>query len=86
MSANHNMRKAHKAVMKARAMGILWKLVMQIILDRPSAIVNAWNKLDKRAGACPAKIFFCTKCGHIANKLDTDGKCGRCAPLSNLSK
>ena len=49
---NHNMKLAIKATMKARAMGIIWKLILQIIMDKPSAIVNAWQKL----GATPEEI------------------------------
>ncbi len=88
---NHNMKLAIKATMKARAMGIIWKLILQIIMDKPSAIVNAWAKIDKRPDRCPAKIsihqgnspesvFQCSKCQAFVAVVGTDGRCGRCNP------
>lgn len=90
---NHNMVLAIKAIMKARAMGIIWKLILQIVLDRPSAIVNAWNKIDKRPARCPAKIlihpgnktesvFQCSECQTFVSCVGTDGRCGGCSPFS----
>ena len=84
MPSNHNMTKAVKALMKARAMGIVWKLILQIILDRPSAIVNAWNKLDKRPDRCPVKVWQCSQCRKIVQAIGSDGRCGRCTPGANF--
>ena len=84
MPSNYNMKKAIKILMKARAMGIVWKLILQIILDRPSAIVNAWNKLDKRPDRCPTKVFHCSKCQRFVTAIGIDGRCGRYTPGANF--
>ena len=84
MADNHNMKKAIKIVMRARALGIIWKLILQIILDRPSAIINAWNKLDKRPDPCPAKIWYYIKCNMLVKAVGSDGRCGRCTPGANF--
>jgi len=81
---NHNMKKAIKILMQARAKGIVWKLILQIILDRPSAIINAWSRIDKNPELCPAKVWECSQCHKLVASAGNDGRCGRCNPTSNF--
>jgi hypothetical protein len=91
MADNHNMKKAIEIIMKARALGIIWRLILQIILDRPSAIVNAWANMNKRPDLCPAKILIhkgnqteniyqCRECLRSVAAVGNDDRCGRCNP------
>lgn len=75
---------SHKNIDEGQAMGIVWKLILQIILDRTSAIVNAWNKLDKRPDCCPAKVFHCSGCQTFVAAVGSDGRCGRCNPTGKF--
>lgn len=84
MADNHNMKKAVKILMKARAKGIVWKLILQIVMDRPSAIINAWARIDKKRELCPAKVWECSQCERFVASVGSDGRCGGCNTTGNF--
>ena len=88
---NHNIKKAIRIVMLARGRKIIWKLILQIIHDRPSAIVNAWGNMNQQAEWPPERIiitpgkpmktiYHCQSCLQDVNCVGPDGRCGRCNP------
>lgn len=77
-------KEAVKVLMNARARGIVWKLVLQIVMDQPSALVNAWREIDRSPEPCPVKVWQCNECQAFVAAIGQDGRCGRCNPSANF--
>lgn len=51
-----NRKEATKILMLARSRGIVWKLLLQILMAAPSAIINAWREIEREPEPCPLKV------------------------------